>query len=340
MRSARLREPGPIASGPLELIEVDSPVPGSGQIVVEVAVCGVCRTDIQLCEGDLEARQLPITPGHQIVGRVVERGEDVDRPVGTRVGVTWLGGACWTCEFCRSGRENLCRQAVFTGWDHDGGFADAVIVEDAVAFDLPDGFADEDAAPLLCGGVIGFRSLRVSGVQPGQRLGLFGFGASATVAIQVARHWGCDVHVATRSEADRERAVALGAASVGGYGDLPPAPLHAAVTFAPVGDVVVNALAALERGGTVAVNAIHLDRVPEFPYELLWWERNLRSVANVTRADVRSLLDLAAEIPIVTQHRSFTLDDVDAALRAAADGTVAGAALVVPDPTRLGRAVG
>jgi propanol-preferring alcohol dehydrogenase len=258
--------------------------------------------------------------------------------MGTRVGITWLGGACWTCEFCRSGRENLCRQAVFTGWDDDGGFADAVLVDDAVAFDLPDGFADDDAAPLLCGGVIGFRSLRVCGVRPGQRLGLYGFGASATVAVQVARHWGCEIHVATRSIAERERALALGAASVGGYDDPPPAPLDAAITFAPVGDVVVAALAALERGGTVAVNAIHLDRVPEFPYELLWWERTLRSVANVTRSDVRDLLDLAPQIPIVTHHRSFGLDEVDDALRAAADGRVHGAALVVPDSARLGTA--
>jgi propanol-preferring alcohol dehydrogenase len=330
MKAARLSEPGAVASGPLDLLEVDRPSPGPGQVLVEVAVCGVCRTDIQLCEGDLLARRLPITPGHQIVGRVVERGPGVDRPIGARVGITWLGGACWACKLCRSGRENLCRQAVFTGWDNDGGFADAVLVDDAVAFDLPEGFADDDAAPLLCGGVIGLRSLRVCGVKPGQRLGLYGFGASATVVVQVARYWGCEVHVATRSIAERERALALGAASVGGYDDPPPALLDAAITFAPVGDVVVAALAALDRGGTVAVNAIHLDRVPEFPYELLWWERTVRSVANVTRADVRDLLDLAPQIPIVTHHRSFSLDEVDDALRAAADGRVQGAALVVP----------
>jgi propanol-preferring alcohol dehydrogenase len=332
MRAARLTRPGPITSGPLDLVEMARPAPGPGELLVDVSVCGVCRTDIQLCEGDLTARHLPVTPGHQIVGRVAARGAGVDRAVGARVGITWLGGACWTCGLCRSGRENLCRSAVFTGWDRDGGFADAVLVDDAVAFDLPDGFADDDAAPLLCGGVIGFRSLRVCGIRPGQRLGLYGFGASATVAVQVARYWGCEIHVATRSLADRERALGLGAASVGGYDDPPPAPLDAAITFAPAGDVVVAALAALDRGGTVAVNAIHLDRVPEFPYELLWWERTLRSVANVTRADVRELLDLAPRIPIVTHHRSFRLDEVDEALRAAADGRVAGAALVVPEP--------
>jgi propanol-preferring alcohol dehydrogenase len=323
-----------VATGPLDLAEVDRPTPGPGQLVVEVSVCAVCRTDIQLCEGDLPARRLPVTPGHQIVGRVLAAGPDVSRPVGARVGVTWLGGACWTCELCHSGRENLCRRAVFTGWDHDGGFAEAVLVDDAVAFDLPAGFADDDAAPLLCGGVIGFRALRVSGIRPGQRLGLYGFGASATVAVQVAHHWGCEIHVATRSDPDRERALSLGAASVGGYDDPPPAPLDAAVTFAPSGDVVVAALAALDRGGTVAVNAIHLDRVPEFPYDLLWWERAVRSVANVTRADVRELLDLAPRIPIVTHHRAFSLDEVDRALSAAADGRVPGAALVVPDRHR------
>lgn len=330
MRAARLTGPAPVATAPLALEDVERPAPGPGQLVLDVSVCAVCRTDVQLCEGDLPARRSPITPGHQVVGHVVAGGPGVDRALGQRLGVTWLGGACWRCEHCRSGRENLCRQASFTGWDHDGGFAESILVDDAVAFELPDGFADDDAAPLLCGGVIGFRALRRSGIRPGQRLGLYGFGASATVAIQVAHHWGCRIHVATRSAADRERALALGADSVGGYDDRPPAPLHAAVTFAPAGDVVVAALAALDRGGTVAVNAIHLDRVPEFPYELLWWERSVRSVANVTRADVRDLLALAPRIPIVTQHRSFGLDEVNTAVVAAAEGRVPGAALVVP----------
>ena len=330
MRAARLTRPAPITSEPLQVVDADRPEPGTGQLLIEVSACAACRTDLQLCEGDLAARRLPITPGHQIVGRVVGCGPGVDRPPGTRVGVTWMAGSCRTCEFCRSGRENLCREARFTGWDDHGGFADAVVVDDAVAFDLPAGFSDEDAAPLLCGGVIGYRSLQISGVRPGQRLGLYGFGASATIAVQVAHHWGCEVHVATRSAEDRARALSLGAATVGGYDDPPPAPLHAAVTFAPAGEVVVAALAALDRGGTVAVNAIHLDRVPEFPYELLWWERNLRSVANVTQSDVRGLLALAADVPIVTQHRSFGLEEVNGALRALAEDRVRGAVLVVP----------
>jgi propanol-preferring alcohol dehydrogenase len=335
MRAARLSAPAPVDSGPLQIVEVDRPEPGPRQLLVDVAVCGVCRTDLQLCEGDLPARHLPIIPGHQIVGRVVGRGPGVDRPLGSRVGVTWLGGACWACELCRSGRENLCPETTFTGWDHDGGYAEAALVDDRVAFDLPDGFADDDAAPLLCGGVIGYRSLRICGIEPGQRLGLYGFGASATIAIQVARHWDCEVHVATRSEADRRRALSLGAASVGGYAEPPPAPLHAAITFAPAGEVVVAALAALDRGGTVAVNAIHLDRIPAFPYELLWWERTVRSVANVTRSDVRGLLDLAVGIPIVTQHRSFGLHEANDALQSVAAGRVQGAALVVPHRDRI-----
>ncbi len=242
-----------------------------------------------------------------------------------------LAGTCGTCRACTSGRENLCERAEFTGWDRDGGYAERMTVGADVAVRLPDGFADLDAAPLLCGGVIGYRALRVAGVEPGSRLGLFGFGASALLAIQVARHWGCEVYVFTRSEHERERAVDLGAAWTGGYDDPAPVPLDAAVTFAPVGSVVVAALRAVDRGGTVAINAIHLDRIPELPYELLWWERSLRSVANVTREDARAFLALAAEIPIRTATEVYPLADGGLALERLASGEVRGSAvLAVP----------
>ena len=265
------------------------------------------------------------------MGVVEELGAGVgDLAPGDRVGVTWLAGACGTCDRCRDGRENLCRAATFTGWDRDGGFAEPTTVRADVAVPLPPGLADVAAAPLLCGGVIGYRSLRVSGIEPGGRLGLYGFGASARCAIQVAVSWGCEVHVCTRSEAERARAIELGAAWAGGYDTLPPAPLDAAITFAPAGDVVVAALRALDRGGTVAINAIHLDRVPEFPYDLLWWERCVRSVANVTRRDAREFLQLAGALPVRTDAEAHPLADANVALARVAGGTVHGAAVLLP----------
>ncbi|MCU0274622.1 MAG: zinc-dependent alcohol dehydrogenase family protein [Acidimicrobiales bacterium] len=332
-RAAVLRVPRPAAMGPLELEDRPIPEPGPGEVLVEVTVCALCRTDLQLVEGDLPARRLPVVPGHQVVGRVAAlgagaEGDGFDLAVGSRVGIAWLAGACGTCARCVAGRENLCEQATFTGWDRDGGFARWTTADARFVHPIPDGFADLDAAPLLCGGAIGYRSLRVSGVEPGQRLGLYGFGASATVVIQLARHLGCEVFVATRDPAEQERAIAMGAVWAGGYGDLPPEPLDAAITFAPSGDVVVAALDALDRGGTVAVNAIHLDRIPEFAYEKLWWERSIRSVANVTRADVRGLLTLAAEIPLVTHHQDRALPELGAALVDLAEGRVAGAAVI------------
>jgi propanol-preferring alcohol dehydrogenase len=250
--------------------------------------------------------------------------------IGDRVAFGWLAGTCGTCAACRAGRENLCPASEFTGWDRDGGFAELAVVRADVALRVPPGFDDLAAAPLLCGGVIGYRSLVVSGIRPGGRLGLYGFGASASLAIQVARHWGCEVHVATRSPREQERARALGAASVGGYDEPPPAPLDAAVTFAPVGSVVVAALRAVGRGGTVAINAIHLDGIPAFSYDDLWWERGLRSVANSTRADARELLELAAAIPIRTEVEVRPLADGPAALRALAAGSLRGTAVLVP----------
>lgn len=332
MRALVLDRPGPIESAPLRLRSVPDPELGPGDLLLRVTACAVCRTDLQIASGDLAARRLPIVPGHQAVGTVEAVGGAVEgwRP-GDRAGLTWLAGFDGTCGFCRSGRENLCPAATFTGWDRDGGFAERLVVRADVAVRLPTAMDDLAAAPLLCGGVIGYRALRLSGIRPGGRLGLYGFGASALQAIQVARHWGCEVHVASRSSADLEYATAFGAASVGRYDDPPPAPLDAAITFAPVGSVVVAALRALDRGGTVVVNAIHLDGIPAFDYDDLWWERSIRSVANVTRRDATEYLELAATIPIRTEIEVHPLAEGNTALGRLERGEIAGAAVLVTD---------
>ena len=347
MRVMELRQPGRPAANRLILAERGPLAPGTGELALRVAATAACRTDLQIVEGDLEARRLPIVPGHQVVGQVTAVGEGVsDWAVGDRAGVTWLAGADGTCDHCLSGRENLCPNATFTGWDRDGGYADELTVAAPFAVRLPDTFTDTDAAPLLCGGVIGHRALRLAGVpalaaggpdaaghRSGPfRLGLYGFGASASLAIQEAVHLGCEVHVASRSEEERARALELGATSVGGYAEPPERPLDAAISFAPVGTVAVFALGDVAPGGTVVINAIHLDQVPAFPYRLLWEERVLRSVANVTRADAVEFLELAAAIPIRTSVRPYALTDANQALADLAAGSIgAGAAVLVPD---------
>lgn len=332
MRAAQLARPAPIAEGPLAMVERPDLSPAPGELLLRVTACGVCRTDLQLCEGDLAPRQIPVVPGHQAVGRIEAIGEGVTGwATGDRAGVAWLAAACGECHQCRAGRENLCASATFTGWDRDGGYATHLTARAGFALPLPAAFSDLEAAPLLCGGVIGYRSLKVSGIQPGGRLGLFGFGASALLAIQVAVHWGCRVYVCTRSEAEQQRARELGATWVGGYDDPPPAPLDAAITFAPAGEVVVAALKAVDRGGTVAINAIHLDRVPEFPYDHLWWERSLRSVANFTRQDAREFLALAAGIPVRTAIDIYPLDEANTALARLKAGAVRGAAVLTTE---------
>jgi propanol-preferring alcohol dehydrogenase len=308
------------------------PAPIAGEVRVRVRACAVCRTDLQLCEGDLAPHRLPIVPGHQIVGTIDAVGEGVDPArMGERVGIAWIASTCGVCRFCTTGRENLCVAAEFTGWDRDGGYATHVVARDDFVYPLPAGFDDVDAAPLLCGGVIGYRALRVAEVAPGSRLGLYGFGASATAVIQVATHWGCDVFVVTRSPAEQRRAHDLGATWVGGPDDAPPVALDAAITFAPVGDVVVRALGDLDRGGIVAVNAIHLDRIPQFDYERLWWERQLRSVANVTRDDVREFLAIAADISINSAREVTDLEGANDALGRLSRGEVRGTTVLLVD---------
>jgi propanol-preferring alcohol dehydrogenase len=329
VRAARLISPRPARDAPLEIDDLAVPQPAPGEVLVEVSVCAVCRTDLQLCEGDLRPLALPITPGHQVVGSVAAVTAGVTHVgVGDRVGIAWIASTCGRCMFCTSGRENLCDEATFTGWTRDGGFAEHVVARADFVYPLPDRFDAVNAAPLLCGGAIGLRALRVSGIQRGGRLGLYGFGASATCVIQIARHWDCEVYVCTRSERERQRAIGYGAVWVGEYGDRPPSPLDAAITFAPAGSVVVDALAALDKGGVVAINAIHLDHVPEFDYDLLWGERQIRSVTNVTRADVADLIDLAATIPIRTDVERFALADVNLAIERLAAGEISGAAVI------------
>jgi propanol-preferring alcohol dehydrogenase len=325
----RLEHPGADGLPPLIARDVEELRVGSGELLVEIDACAACRTDLQLVRGDLAAHRLPVTPGHQVVGRVAEVGADVDGwAVGDRAGAFWLASSCGTCEACSMDRENLCPEARFTGWDVDGGYATRMIVRADFALRLPKG-APLDLAPLLCGGVIGYRALRRSGIQPGQRLGLYGFGASASLAIQVARFWECEVYVATRSERDQARALEMGAAWAGGVTQHPPIPLHAAVTFAPVGSVVVAALRALDRGGTVAINAIHLDQIPAIDYDDLWWERSITSVANVTRKDAREFLDLAQQIGIQTNPVPYPLQDAARALGDLEAGAIGAGAAVL-----------
>jgi propanol-preferring alcohol dehydrogenase len=299
VRAARLHHPAPIDAAPLRVEVVDAPVPGPGEVRLRVAACGVCHTDLHIAEGDLPPRRSPVVPGHQIVGAVDGAGPGVEGSlVGARVGVTWLAWACGECAACRRGDENLCDRARFTGYDVDGGFAEHAVAHARFLVPVPEVFSDVQAAPLLCAGVIGYRALRVAGVRRGERLALFGFGASAHLVIQVARHWGCEVGVVTRGETHRALASSLGAAWVAAPGSRPPAPFDRAIVFAPAGEVIVEALWAVRRGGTVAVNAVTLDRVPAMPYATIYGERVLRTVSHLTRDDARGFLRVAAEIPV------------------------------------------
>ena len=329
MRAAVLSAPGLIRGHPLRIEEIPRPEPGSAQVLLRVLACGVCRTDLHIVEGELPTRPARLVPGHQIVGEIAG-GATADLPLGTRVGVSWMGGTDGKCWYCRHGLENLCDAPTFTGYTVNGGFAEYATARADYVFPLPSGLAPLQAAPLLCAGIIGFRSLRVAGVEPGEKVGLFGFGASAHIAIEVLRAWKCEVYVSTRGASHRKLAESLGAKWVGTERDTPPVALDRAITFAPSGDVVVSALASLRKGGVVAINAIHLDRIPEFDYDrLLWGERQIRSVANMTRDDARDFLKLAAEIGIQPRVTTFALDKINEALAAVKGESIDGAAVVV-----------
>jgi len=330
MKAALLRIPADIRKSPLEIADVARPQPGAGQVLLRVRACGVCRTDLHITEGELPPLRSPLIPGHQIVGDIVEGGTP-DLPAGARVGVSWVGGVDGTCPYCRRHLENLCDAPTFTGYTVDGGYAEYAVARADFVFPLPAALDDLHAAPLLCAGIIGFRSLRIAGVEPGENVGLFGFGSSASLAIDVLHAWKCKVYVSTRGESHRRLAASLGAAWVGDEHEKPPVDLDRAVTFAPSGDVVVAALASLRKGGVVAINAIHLDRIPQFDYDrLLWGERQIRSVANMTRADAADFLDLAGKIGMRPRVTRFPLEQANEALAAIKSDSVDGAAVIVP----------
>ena len=318
------------AKEPLNIEEVPKPHTAAGQVLLRVRACGVCRTDLHIVEGDLPSRKQSLIPGHQIVG-IVEDGATTELPLGARVGVSWIGGIDGTCPYCRRGLENLCDQPVFTGYTVNGGYAEYAVARSDFVFKLPAKLDDLHAAPLLCAGIIGFRSLRVAGVEPGDRVGLFGFGASAHLAIAVLHSWNCEVYVSTRGASHRQLATSLGAKWVGNENDKPPVELDRAVTFAPSGDVVISALSSLRKGGVVAINAIHLDRIPQFDYDrLLWGERQIRSVANMTRSDARDFLQVAADIHLQPKVTVFSLDQANQALGEVKNDAIDGAAVIVP----------
>jgi propanol-preferring alcohol dehydrogenase len=328
MKAMRLEAP----RTPLNLVELSRPEPGPGQLLVKVNACGVCRTDLHVVDGDLTEAKMPIVPGHEIAGTVVARGEGAVRfAIGERVGVPWLGATCGACHFCASGRENLCGEARFTGYHLDGGYAEYAIAREGFCFALPAAYSDVEAAPLLCAGLIGYRSLAMAG-DDARHLGIYGFGAAAHIIAQVARHQGRDVYAFTRpGDSDAQRfAHALGAAWAGDSNAAPPHPLDAAIIFAPVGPLVVAALRATIRGGTVVCAGIHMSDIPAFPYEILWGERVLRSVANLTRRDGEAFMRIAPQVPVRMSVEPFRLDQANEALARLREGRITGAAVLVP----------
>lgn len=330
MRAWVVHKPGPMASGPVRLIERPTPEPGPGQLLIKVVCCGVCRTDLHLAEGDLDPKAPDVTPGHEVVGEVVAAGPGAVRfGVGDRVGVAWLGGTDGACRYCRRGRENLCPRSTYTGWDIHGGYAEYLVAADAYVHPLPAGFSDAELAPLLCAGIIGYRALRRAELPPGGRLGLYGFGGSAHLTAQIAMAQGAAVHVFTRAAAARELALELGAASAQDSYDPSPEPLDAGIIFAPVGDIVPAALAALDRGGTLAIAGIHLSDIPALNYEDdLFQERTLRSVTSNTRGDADEFLRLAQQLRLRVTVTPYPFSAADQALADLAADRVTGAAVL------------
>ncbi|WP_026539434.1 zinc-dependent alcohol dehydrogenase family protein [Arthrobacter sp. 9MFCol3.1] len=335
MRAWQVGRPGPMSSGPLVAADRPDPVPGRGEVLLKVRVCGVCRTDLHLAEGDLPPRHPGIIPGHEVVGEVIGQGPGAARfGLGERVGVAWLGGTCGACRFCLRGQENLCLSPTFTGWDRDGGYAELITVAENFAYRIPETFSDEEAAPLLCAGIIGYRALTRAELPIGGRLGIYGFGGSAHLAAQIALYRGARVYVMTRSAQARALALDLGATFVGGAEEQPPDPLDAAILFAPAGGLVPVALRALDRGGTLAVAGIHLSDIPSLHYaDELFEERQLRSVTANTRADGEEFFRIAAEIPLRPTTVAYPFEAADQALRDLAEDRITGAAVLHLDAT-------
>jgi propanol-preferring alcohol dehydrogenase len=331
MRAAVLRKPAPIGQSPLLVEDHAEPVPEDGYAVLKVLACGVCRTDLHIVEGELPPKLSWVIPGHQIVAEVTQSA-DPKFPPGSRVGVSWIGGTDGTCRFCRTDRENLCDHPTYTGYTRNGGYAQFTTARTDFLLPLPESLEDAVAAPLLCAGIIGFRSLRIAEVKQGQSVGIFGFGSSAQLLIQVLRAWDCRVYVSTRDSQHQSLARELGAEWAGGGTEVPPQPLDCAITFAPSGDVVVAALRSVGKGGIIAINAIHLDRMPQFDYDsLLWGERQLRSVTNMTRRDAADFLKIAAEIQLRPRVTTFSLDQINEALAAVRNDKLSGPAVILSD---------
>jgi propanol-preferring alcohol dehydrogenase len=329
MKACILKAPARIETNPLVFLDAPTPQPAQGEVLVGVRYCGVCRTDLHVIEGELTPRKSPVIPGHQVVGIVEELGAHAQRfRVGARVGVAWLHHTDGTCEYCRSGAENLCDNPAFTGYSVDGGYAEYIVAPEDFVYAIPEGFSDDQAAPLLCAGIIGFRSLRLSGIKPGGRLGFYGFGAAAHVAIQVAKYWDVEVYSSTRDTRHQKLALDLGAKWAGGTLAEPPEKLDAAIIFAPAGEIVPAALKALRKGGTLILGGIHMSPIPSFDYDLLYQERSIRSVANNTRQDGEDFLRIAAEIPIRTHVQLFPLWDANRALNALKNDAIPGAAVL------------
>ena len=329
MKACLLRAPAAMETNPLKYAEVPVPQPKSGEVLVRVRACGVCRTDLHVIEGELPPRKSPVIPGHQVVGIVERQGENARRfGIGDRVGIAWLHRTDGTCEYCKANAENLCDNPTFTGYSVDGGYAEYIVAPEAFIYPIPARFPDEQAAPLLCAGIIGFRSLRLSGIKAGGRLGFYGFGAAAHVAIQVARHWNVEVFASTRDVRHQKLALELGAAWAGGTYDEPPKKLDAAIIFAPAGEIVPAALKALKKGGALILGGIHMSPIPSLSYDLLYQELVIRSVANNTRQDGQDFLRVAAEIPIRTHVEIFPLADANRALNALKNDAIPGAAVL------------
>ena len=330
MKACILKRPAPVETNPLSFADVPLPQPADGEVLVRVTYCGVCRTDLHVVEGELPPRKSPVIPGHQVVGVVEAPGKGAGHkfPSGSRVGIAWLHHTDGTCEYCRSGAENLCDDPTFTGYTVDGGYAEYVVAPEDFVYAIPESFSDEHAAPLLCAGIIGFRCLRLSGIKEGGRLGFYGFGAAAHLAIQVALHWNVDVYAMTRDARHQRLALDLGAKWAGDTFAEPPEKLEAAIVFAPAGAIIPAALYSLRKGGTLILGGIHMSPIPSFSYDLLYQERTIRSVANNTRNDGEDFLRIAAEIPIHARAQLFPLQDANRALNALKSDAIDGAAVL------------